>query len=476
LAGLAAALVLLCVLQIGRLSCFMADPELRWGSAYPPVEFGVRHMCVAAYVQAAELSRRGVPNVYAEEHYPAYGSRRPAGSSAPASEVENLAPHLRDAFEYPPPFLLLPRAALALTNDFLAIRTAWFMLQVPLFIAVALALAWSVGGRRGRLAGLLLSAMLSSFPFLFNFQFGQFHLAAIAIALAGMLAFSSGRDRLGGALLAAAIVSKIFPGLLLVYLAIRRRGRAVLWTLAFAAAYALAGVLVLGFAPYRAFFEYHLPRVASGEAFAFFLDNDLTVAANASVYAIAFKMERLGVPGVSGAVAGPLVWTYTALLLGATIVAARRARDFALEPAVWLALLTLAALRSPDAPNVYIGASALWMLTLLAVETRGRVHQVALVVVAWFVISVIPPPPDPKATLVLWMTGPAAILALGFWVLLRRRRVDALVQPRFPLQKRCANFSASGRSVSIETMSFRVLAVTSIAATSPALVTEHVVL
>lgn len=430
MAGLSALLVLVGLAQVARISCFMADPGLRWASAYPPVEFGVRHMCISAYIHAAELSRSSVPNVYAEEHYPAYSEGWKDRPPPPTSTVENLAPFIRDPFEYPPPFLLLPRAALALTNDFLAIRTGWFMLQLAFFVAVALTVAGHLGGRRGRLAGLLLPALLSSFPILFNFQFGQFQLAAVALAMSGMLAVAADRDRLGGALLAAAIVTKIFPGLLLIYLAIRRRGRAVLWTLVFAAIYAIAGLLVLGPGPFIAFFTYHLPRVASGEAFAFFLNTDLTVATNASVYAIAFKLERLGVPGVTGALATPLVWIYTALILGATVVAAIRTRDLALEPAVWLSLLTLGALRSPDAPNVYAGASALWLLTLIAADTRGRGGRVALFVAAWILISVIPPPPDPKLTIALWLSCPAAMLVLAFWIALRRRTRDAEALPQ----------------------------------------------
>jgi hypothetical protein len=77
-------------------------------------------------------------------------------------------------------------------------------------------------------------------------------------------------------------------------------------------------------------------------------------------------------------------------------------------------------LRSPVAPNVYVSTSALWLLTLLAVETRGRAVAVALLVVAWVCISVQPPLPDPKATIALWMSGQIAMLVLGFGVLLRR--------------------------------------------------------
>lgn len=424
-AGLAGVLALLAVLQVARLSCFMADPFLRWGSAYPPVEFGVRHMCMSAYIHAADLTRRGVTNVYAEEYYPAYGSGEPDAAGQVTSAVANLAPYVGDAFEYPPPFLLLPRAALFLTNDFLVMRTGWFLLQAAVFYVLFLALAHWVGGRRGTLSIVLLSGVLSSFSLLFNWQFGQFQLAVVMLAIGGMLSFQVGRNRLGGALLAGAIVTKLFPGLLLIYLILRRRFRPILWTMLFASAYTLAGLLVLGAAPYQAFFGYHLPRLASGEAFSFFLSTDLTVASNASVYAIPFKLQRLGVPGMSAGVASAVTWAYTALILGAIVIAARRPRPPALEPIVWLGILTLGSLRSPDAPNVYVGACALWLLTLLAVDTRGRAGAVALFVAVWICVCVQPPLSDPKATIALWMSGQIAMLLLGFWVLLRRKTEGA---------------------------------------------------
>jgi hypothetical protein len=424
-ACLVGALVIVGLLQTARQSWFMADPTLRWASAYPPQEFGFRHMCMPSYVYAGELARRGVPNVYAAEHYPVFDFLYQGQIPARSSTVKNLTPYLRDAYEYPPPFLLLPRAALALTNDFLIIRTGWYMIQAPLFIVLALALATHVGGRRGTTAALLVFGLLSSFSILFNFQFGQFHLAAIGLAVAGMLAFSKGHNILGGALFAGAVVTKLFPGLLLVYLIFRKRIRPVLWTAGFAAVYSLAALLIFGAAPYRAFIGYQLPRVLSGEAFSFFKNVDITLAANASVYSIPFKLERMGVPGMSQGLAVDLVWLFTALLVIATVVAARRRRDPSLEPVVWLSLLALCSLRSPDAPNVYIGAAALWALSLLATETRGRAAAVLLFVFAWICMTVQPPLPDPKATIALWMSGQAMILAFGFWAVLRRQAGSA---------------------------------------------------
>ncbi|MDI6767900.1 MAG: glycosyltransferase family 87 protein [Bacteroidota bacterium] len=421
LATLVAVLALIALVQIARLSCFMSNPELRWGSAYPPVEFGVRHQCFPAYIYAAELNRNGHPNIYSEEHYPAYHIDHPETMRPISTEIINLEPHIRDAFEYPPPFLLLPRIAIALTNDFLVMRTGWFMIQVILFVAVAIVVAQRVGERRGTVAGILMAGLLSSFPFMFNFQFGQFHLATIMLAIGGMMAFDAGRNKLGGALLAGAIVTKIFPGIFLIYLAVRRQNRPIMWTLIFACVYTFVAILVVGVDPFYAFFDYHLPRVMSGEAFSFFLKTNLTLAANTSVYSIPFKLERLGVPGMSAEVASWLVWLYTVLLIGATVIAARRPKNFVSDACVWLGLLALCSLRSPDAPNVYVGTSALWLLTLLAVETRGNWKRVLLLVIVWLCVSVQPPLPNEKATIALWMSGQIAILILGFWVVLRWR-------------------------------------------------------
>lgn len=119
--------------------------------------------------------------------------------------------------------------------------------------------------------------------------------------------------------------------MLLIYLALRRRSRPILWTLAFAVAYTLAGSLVLGSAPSRAFFEYQLPRLASAEAFHALQSSDLILAANASVYSIPFKLQRLGVLGMPATLATVLTWPYTALLVGALASAARRHRAAA-EP------------------------------------------------------------------------------------------------------------------------------------------------
>src|SRR5215475_9985915 len=268
-AGLWALGALLALLQIGRLSAFTADPDRLWGSAFPDPE-AANHACLSAYVVAADLSRHDVENLYDERYYPAFAGDA-ARLLAPA-DIHGLKTWMDDPYEYPPPFLLLPRMALAVTDDFLTIRAGWFVLQALGLIVVAAWLAQWIGGRDGELAFLLVPVLLASIPTLFGLQFGQFHVATLLLSVAAMLCFEQRRPAVGGGLLAVATVSKLFPAILLVYLLARRRWRDVAWTLGACAVFSLVALAFLGAAPFEAFLSYQLPRIQSGAAFAFYED------------------------------------------------------------------------------------------------------------------------------------------------------------------------------------------------------------
>ena len=81
-----------------------------------------------------------------------------------------------------------------------------------------------------------------------------------------MLLFERQRHAAGGALLAYAIVSKLFPGVLLFYLLLRRDWRAVGWTAAWSVVLVAITLADVGSVPFAAFLE-HLPGLLSGEAF-----------------------------------------------------------------------------------------------------------------------------------------------------------------------------------------------------------------
>ena len=162
---------LLALVQVGRLSAFMAEPDRSWGSVVPDPRVA-GHACLSAYIVAADLSRRGLSNLYDERFYPAFGGD--ASKLLAPGDIRDLRTWMEDPYEYPPPFLLLPRLALLLSSDFLSIRAAWFVLQALGLVVVGAWLARWIGGRDGQLAFLLLPVLLASLPTLLGLQFGQF--------------------------------------------------------------------------------------------------------------------------------------------------------------------------------------------------------------------------------------------------------------------------------------------------------------
>jgi hypothetical protein len=80
-------LVVFALFQLTRLAAFMADPVNTFGSAFPDPGL-TNHMCMAAYVQAAALARDGDPNVYDEQHWPAFAEVGKEGRGAPSPVAE----------------------------------------------------------------------------------------------------------------------------------------------------------------------------------------------------------------------------------------------------------------------------------------------------------------------------------------------------------------------------------------------------
>ncbi len=427
LAVLWAIAALLSLVQVGRLAAFTADPDRRWGSAVPDPA-AANHACLSAYFVAAELSRRNVVNLYDERYYPAFAGDA-ARLLAPAS-VQGLASWIDDPFEYPPPFLLFPRAALLVSNDFPALRAGWFVLQALALVLVAAWLARWVGGRDGQLALLLIPGLLASLPTLLGLQFGQFHVATLVLSVAALICFEERRTGTGAALLAVATVSKLFPAFLLVFLLARRRWREVAWTLGACGLFALVGLGVLGWSPFEAFLTYQLPRISTGEAFAFYEKApEFIISRNFGIPGLTTKLHLLGVPGMTRGLGSVLGWIYTLGLLAVAWVGGLRPASRLGDARIWLGLLSLAALRSPLAPSAYVTISMLWLLTLLAGEVRGRPARVVAFVAAWVAIMG-PPPLEGPPEFVVGFLGQAVGIAVCLWAVTGPRpRAKAMQAP-----------------------------------------------
>jgi hypothetical protein len=300
-----------------------------------------------------------------------------------------LGPFNIDLYEYPPPFLLLPRALGLVAPDFPRLRLVWFGMSAGVLLLAMMAVARLLGPVAGTRALLLAPLVWAGFPVLNTLQKGNVQLLVIAISMCAMALFERRRWAAGGALLGYATVSKLYPGMLVAYLLARRQWRAAAWTAAFSGVMVLLSLLDGGLAPFVAFRE-QLPRVLGGEAFAAFR-NPSAVAINLSIPGIVFKLKLFGLAGMGFPQAKVVGWIYTLVVFGAIALVARRAVRGGEAPPVWLAILILATLRSPFLPQGYGGFPAVWLLTLLAAYRPPTTKTLLLVALAWVCFNLYVP-------------------------------------------------------------------------------------
>src|SRR5882724_9121610 len=255
--GLVTALALV---QMARLAVFMVDPSQVSYSSIPSSKWELEHSCLSAYFVSAQAASTST-NIYDDALF-----TMPDDDPNPIRKARMLGPFKIDVFEYPPPFLLLPRALLRLTSDFLRFRMLWFALNGGVILVALLAVARSLGPAAGTRALLLSPLVWVAFPTISNLQKGNVQGMVIALSMLAMVLFERRRFAAGGILLAFVTASKLYPGLLVVYLLVRRRWKAVAWAAAAGAALAVVTLLDLGWAAYAAFLE-HLPGLMGGEAF-----------------------------------------------------------------------------------------------------------------------------------------------------------------------------------------------------------------
>lgn len=406
--------LLLAVAALGRtvgIAWFMLDPQAQQASAFGFDQFYTRHSCMSGYWHAAELADQHVKNVYLTEHYAGfYGIFK------------------IDEYLYLPQFLILPMLGVAAGLDFDQMRGVWFALQGLIVLLCALGVAKWIGGPAGRRAALLIPAVWVATPTALTLQLGNFQLSAIALSLMAFALFWRNRPILGGALFGFAVF-KLFPGLLGIYLILTKRWRALFWTLGFSAIYTVIAFLWLGENPFRALFEFHLPRLASGEAWAFLEIPQLApvAAINDSVPGLVLKLKALGVPGMDMALSRHVGWVWTLFIVALTALAARRAPRMSRHELAmtWTALLALAAFRSPFLPDHTGLFAPLWLWSLVAAGGAfkgGRLFKMALLWLAF--TAVVPfmgtPLNDGLDRFVVSGISQAVAIALCLWAVLRK--------------------------------------------------------
>ena len=408
--------------QLGRLCIFIINPAAT-GYAIGPLRgpgLIVEHSCVSAYFVAAR-SVSTVPDIYSNDLY-SFPYERPDAVRKP----KRLGSFNIDPYQYPPPFLLLPRGLTLLAPDFLRFRMVWFALNGAVLLIGLLAIARFVGPATGTRALLLSPLVFASDITIATLQIGNLQAMVFALAMVGMMLLAQRRYAAGGLLLAYTTLSKMFPGLLLVYLFVRRQWRALAWTAGLTILLVLVSLMDTGRAPYHAFLE-QFPKLMGGQAFPAFR-NPVSIAKNYSAPGMAFKLRLFGLPGASFAAMRTVGSIYMLIALAATVVLARRTLHRDEQPPVWLTILILASLRSPFLP-AYAVLPALWLLTLLAATVAPTAKRLCIVVLTWAMLNAFIPHlhPDPRLISIVILL-PQVVMAILVVLVFRNRPQPSAAQ------------------------------------------------
>lgn len=418
LTALYMAAALVAFVSVARVSIFMGDPTRVDQQMLPGEKFLETHSCLTAYIRADTLSRGGVDNLYESQWW--HGAHgfppRPAGAEDP------YRPFILDYYAYPPPFLFVVAPLAPLDGDFMAQRALWFGLNGLLLAAGLWILARWIDGPNAHRVLLLAPIFFASFPVLVTLQVGNFQIAVVVLSVLAMVAFHKGRDSTGGALLAFTILSKISPGVLGVVLLAQRRWRSAAWSAGFGAIFLALSALTLGVNPIESFFTFMLPRLGSGEVFAFMDDDPFSVLTNMSPFGLPFKLQLMGLdvgdPWVLGRRLGR---GYSVVLVVLAVLAAvRRPEGRRTQAVTWMSLLVLAALQSPFAPG-YTLIALLWAITLLVVEVDTVRGGIALVLL-WLGLVVVVPWSDLSLFAAHSIVQSALAVGVPVWLIFRAAR------------------------------------------------------
>ena len=414
----------LALVLLARMAVFMVDPSQVAYSSIPNSPWEVQHSCLSAYYVSGEAAST-TPNIYDDSLF-----TLPDDDPNQPRRARSIGSFKIDVFEYPPPFLLLPRALRLLTPDFARLRMLWFGLSGAVILVGLVVVSRFMGPAAGTRALLLSPLVWMSVPMLSVLQKGNVQAMVIAAAMLAMVLFERGRRAAGGAVLAFVTLAKLYPGLLILYLLVRRQWRALAWTATFAVLFLVLTLLDIGWGPYAAFID-RLPALLGGEVFPAFR-NPMAMAINFSIPGLAFKAKLLGVPGMSFGAAKIVGWVYTLVAAAATIVAGRRATGNDEKPLVWMAILILATLRSPFLPQAYAAVPSLWMLTLLAATRVPSARTLLTVLFAWAALNIYWPVDWPMhARRLAVISGVPQALTVMLAVLALRQRSNP--QPSAPI-------------------------------------------
>jgi alpha-1,2-mannosyltransferase len=342
--------------QMAMISVYVAEPSHVEWSYMASDPWRVRHSCMTAYVEAIRFCGEPGTNIYQMDLY----------------EPRMFGPLKVDSFHYPPPFLILPGAVHAIRSDVFGFRGLWFVMQCTVLATVVFGLAHWIRGRAGAYAAAGAVVAFATPQFVYSLQQGNVQSTAVPLAALALVLLWRHRYAAGAPLLAYVAAAKIFPGILVVYLAAARRWKALVATAVCGAAVLALTLALFGARPFEDFIRYELPRISSGDAFPQAELN--AVGNNLSVYGITVRLRQLGVETLTRPRGLAIASMYGLAVIALAAFAGWRSR-LDLDTAtgrlrlvqVAVALLLLSSLRSPFV-GFYGFLGAVWLFTLLAAE------------------------------------------------------------------------------------------------------------
>jgi len=359
LAAAALVIALAAIIQIGRLSVFTADSIRTGYSGMPDDPWRVRHCCMTGYAEAARFAQQGGVNIYDHALY----------------QPRQIGPLQVDRYHYPPPFLLPLRAMRFVTGDFFRLRMLWFAAQAAVLLMAVVWIALWIGGTTGSFALLGGALVLAAPTVVYSLQMGNFQSTAVALSSVGLALVCANRTNQmsrGAPLLAFVSVSKIFPGILFVYLLAARRWRAAGWIAGSGLVLVILSLAVLGTRPFVDFVGYAVPEISDGRAFPQ-SERPQTASANTSVYGLTVRVRLLGAQALDQLTGLKIASLYGLLVIALAGVAGWKIRPDlttadgrAVLTQVGLALVSLASFRSPFVGGPYGYVATFWLLILLA--------------------------------------------------------------------------------------------------------------
>lgn len=402
------------IVEIARESVYMADSTKPAYSVVPGDPWRVEHSCMSAYFEAARFAQASTENVYDVALY----------------QPRHIGLLKVDSYHYPPPFLLVPQALRLVTADFFQLRALWFAIQALALAGSAGALAVWIGGTIGGFALLGGLAVLTTPTVLYSLQMGNFQSTAVALGAVALVLLVTQRIKTGAPILAYVALSKIFPGLLVVYLLLARRWRAVAWTAVSGVVLVVLTVLVFGTEPFEDFVHHELPAISDGRAFPQ-SERPNVVASNFSMYGLTVRLRFLGASWLDQPLGLEVASVYGLIVLALAALAGWKDRIDLSNPAgrmlvlqTGLALMSLASFRSPFVGGPYGLVATLWLLALLAAASRTRYSAVlwSLAFVACAVANRLTPSPYFTPT-TFWVAASAGVflfaLGVNTWCVLR---------------------------------------------------------